>query len=264
MTKTGCCGSLIRVLLGLVNILFLLIGLAVFTAAAVLRWSSDSILNKISRSDDIHSIIDVSAINSVTVALLIIGGFIALLSLIGLVGVCFTSKFFLFVYEVIIVILFLSHAIVLIVAAFKSSDLEKEFRKALNQTVDDMNSPKIPQDELQAKCKSLRLISDIFQCCGANGPQDFSYNKTYATECCVGSYTIGCSDKTVSSVKSNGVNIIVIPNSIILGFEFLIILLVPFLIGRISSERRRYNEERIINIKPTTFSSTYGNLDYGY
>lgn len=257
MPKTGCCGSFIRVILGIVNTLFLVLGLAIFIGAAVLRWSSDSILNKITKNDDIRSIIDISALDNVSIALLVVGAFITVLSLIGLAGACCASKFFLFVYEIIIVLLFLFHAIVLIVAAFKSSDIETEFRKALNTTIADLNSPKTSKDDVTAKCKALKLISEIFECCGANGPQDFTLNTTYAIECCANrNYLFGCSDKTISTFKSNGVNLIVIPNSVILGFEFLIILLVPFLIGRISRSRAS-EEERIINVKPTNFNSTY-------
>lgn len=251
MAKTGFFGSIIRIFLGIINVIFLLLGLCVFIVSAVLRWSASSILNKITSNEEVNSIINVSAINSVSLILLILGGFITVLSLIGLWGACCSNRFFLVIYEVIIIILFIFHAILLIVAAFKSSSIETEFRKALNQTVDDLNSDTTTELNKTEKCKSLKFLSELFQCCGANSPSDFK-NSTYVTECCSGSYKHGCADKTIESFKKNGVNLIIIPNSIVLGLEFIIILLVPFLIGRISRARNSY-EENERNIKPTNY-----------
>ena len=227
----GCCGSLIRLVLGIINVIFLLIGLAVFIIAGILRWSPDSILNKLSDNQAVESIINLSALNYITIALLAIGGFIIFLSVIGLLGILCSSKFFLVIYEVVIVILFLAHGITLIVCAFKASDIEKEFRIALNNTIHDLNDPQTSEEQASAECAALKLISEIFQCCGASGPGDFK-NETYITECCVDAEKIGCADKTVNDIKDNGVNIIIIPNVVILAFELLIIIMVPFLIGK--------------------------------
>lgn len=117
---TGCFGSLIRIVLGIINTIFLLIGLAIFITAAILRWSSDSLLNKITNSEAIQSIISVSALDATTIVLLAIGGFIIALSLAGLLGVICSSRFFLVIYEIIIIILFLAHGITLLVVAFKA------------------------------------------------------------------------------------------------------------------------------------------------
>lgn len=258
MARTGFFGSIIRIFLCIINVVFLLLGLSVFIVSAVLRWSGDSILNKITSDESIKSILNVSAINSVTLVLLILGAFITILSLIGLCGTCCTNRFFLVIYEIIIIILFIFHGILLVVAAFKSSSIESEFRKALNQTVDDLNSDQTSESDKIEKCSSLKFFSELFECCAANGPNDFK-NASYITECCFKpSYTSGCADKTIKSFKENGVNLIVIPNSIVLGLEFFIILLVPFLIGRIARARRLYEEEeRIVNIKPTNYHQNY-------
>ena len=158
-SSTGCCGSLIKIILGVVNTIFLVIGLAIFITAAVLRWSSDSILNKITNSEAIQSIISVSALDATTIALLSIGAFIIILSLVGLLGVICSNRFFLVIYEIIIILLFLAHGIILIVAAFKASDIENEFRKSLNNTIDDINNPKTPNSTVVAECAALNLLS---------------------------------------------------------------------------------------------------------
>lgn len=115
MVKVGCCGGMIRVLLILINSIFFLIGLTVFIVAAILRWGSDSILSKLSGDADIQSVINLSAVDAVSIALLALGGFIICVSLLGLAGSCCANKCFLFVYEAIVVALFVSHAIVLTV-----------------------------------------------------------------------------------------------------------------------------------------------------
>ncbi|RNA00728.1 23 kDa integral membrane -like [Brachionus plicatilis] len=245
MARTGFFGSIIRIFLAIINVVFLLLGLSVFIASAVLRWSGDSILNKITSDEGVKSILNVSAINSVSLVLLILGAFITVLSLIGLCGTCCTNRFFLVVYEITIIILFIFHGILLVVAAFKSGTIESEFRKALNKTIDDLNSDQTSESDKTEKCSSLKFFSELFECCGANGPSDFK-NVTLINDCCFKDYTDGCADRTIKSFKENGVNLIVIPNSIVLGLEFFIILLVPFLIGRIARARRLYEEEERI------------------
>lgn len=147
--------------------------------------------------------------------------------------------------------------------AVKSGDVENEFRRLLNNTVNDLNSNSTSPDKVTAECHTMRLLSDIFICCGYNSPDDFVLNKTYATECCkTGTYK-GCADTIVTEIKSNGINIVVIPNFVILGFEFVIILLVPFLIGRIRRHDRRYMEdEAVINVKPTGYYNANYHRDY--
>lgn len=253
--ETGCFGSCIRIILGILNTIFLIVGLGVFISAAVLRWSSSSALKKLIDNDSTKDVIDISTIEAVTVGLLVVGGIIAFISLIGLIGVVFANRFFLVIYEIIIVLLFLTHLIIVLVLAFKSSDLEKEYRKALNKTIENINAPDTSEQVLSNDCAIMKLLSEIFECCGANGPTDFA-NKTLTSVCCIGEYQTGCGDKAVDSISNNVVPAVLVPNGVILGFEFIMILAIPFVIGRISREQaRRRDEERnnVLSIKPTTY-----------
>lgn len=119
MAKVGCCGGMIRFLLIMINSIFFLIGLTVFIVAAILRWGSNSILSKLSGDADVQSILNLSAIDAVSIALLSLGGFVIFLSLLGLAGACCANKCFLFVYEAVIVALFVTHAIILTVGKWK-------------------------------------------------------------------------------------------------------------------------------------------------
>ena len=259
-SNTGCFGSFIRVVLSLINIVFLIFGLGIFLVAALLKWTDTSLFSQMINNDEIRSIIDVSAIETVSMALLILSGFIILLSLIGLVGACCANRFFLVIYEIVLVMLFLSHGVLLIIGGLKGSEVEREFRRALNETAEKIRlSSNTSDPEFKTKCDAFKLVSQMFDCCGAHSPADFS--KSLTQMCCHEAQPIyGCSDRLVAVVKRNGLNIIIIPNSVILCFEFILILIVPFLIGRITKGRRRELEEeddRIINIKPTTYGSSY-------
>lgn len=251
--NTGCCGSFIRVVLSLINIIFLIFGIAIFLLAALIKWGDISSISRLINNEDIKSIIDMSVFNTVAVVLLIFGGFIILLSLIGLIGACCANRFFLVIYELVIIALFLAHGCILIVGGIKSSDVEKEFRKTLNQTAHSLTSSNMTETEFKTKCQGFKIISQFFSCCGAESPSDF--NKTLQQECCYGQTQVyGCSQQLISTVKTHGINVIIIPNSVILCFEFLLILIVPFLIGRITKGRRQDDdEEDRVNVKPTTY-----------
>ncbi|CAF1081366.1 unnamed protein product [Brachionus calyciflorus] len=236
----------------MVNIEFLLIGCADFIEAA-------TIVNKIETNDVLKTIINVTTINNDNLIRLILSAFIIMLCIIGLCGACCANRFFLGVYEILMVILFISHGIGFVNELsgtveneFKNSLYRIEFRQPLNEIVFDVNSNKTSEEDKIEKCSALKLISEIYECCGLNGPGDF-INATYVTECCYGSSTYGCGDETVMSFKENGVNNIIILNSIELVLEFSIIIQVPFLIGYITKSRRRYehvdHNERIDLIK---------------
>jgi hypothetical protein len=259
--NTGCFGSFIRIVLSLINIVFLLFGLSIFVCAALLKWADTSVLSRMVSNEEIRSIIDVSAIEHVSFVLLVLGAFIVVLSLVGLIGACCANRFFLVLYEIVLVLLFLSHGVLLIIGGIKSTEVEREFRHALNTTVEKIKHSRAfnhSSEEFNSMCNAFRLVSELFTCCGAGSPADF--NKTLAAQCCIQPMPIyGCSDRAVSVVKRNGINIIIIPNSVILCFEFILILVVPFLIGRITKGRRNELEEedRMINIKPTTYGGNY-------
>lgn len=134
----GVCGSFLRLILCIFNLLLLIVGGVIFVTAAIVRWNPSIIIGD--SNSTIESMLNISALNSVSVALLSIGGFLILLGLIGLIGTLCTSKSFLVLYEFVIVVIFLCHGVVLLYGAFKSNELEDEFRKELNRTMDNINS----------------------------------------------------------------------------------------------------------------------------
>lgn len=235
-------------------------GGVIFSTTAIVRWDPDLIIGH-SNDQSIESILNISALNEVSVALLSIGAFLILLGFIGLIGTMCTSRFFLVLYEILIVIIFLCHGASLLIVTFRSNDVELEFRKGLNKTIEIINSPNTTQTEFKGECDIMRAFSTVFDCCGANGPQDF-VNETYVVKCCVvKDYQefVGCADKTVETVTSKGILIFLAPNATLLGVELILIIMIPFLISRIKREKK-YRQDRNINyLRPTTeFRKSYG------
>lgn len=226
----GCFARSVRFLLVILNFVFLLLGIVVFITAAVLKWST--LFNKFINIDGIDSLIKVGSISTVSTILLVISGFAVGLSLFGICGAKYMNRFFLIIYEVLIVILFLVHGVSILVLVFSSSKIENEFRKGINSTIHDLNSNDTKPSDFKAKCDLSFAISEIFHCCGAQEPNDF-VNASLVEKCCKRKdYKVACGDKVVSSIKNNAVNLLIIPNSVILAIELFGIIMVPFLIGR--------------------------------
>ncbi len=81
--KTGIFGSFMRLGLIILNFLIFVMGGFVFSLAAILKWNRDLIVEEISSDKALESILNFSALETVSNALLAIG---ALLVLIGLIG----------------------------------------------------------------------------------------------------------------------------------------------------------------------------------
>lgn len=231
--KLGCCGNLVRTVLFIINSLFLLFGLVVFIAAAVLKWGKNT-FNKFTDIDAIDEFVKVGSIGTIAIIMMILSGAIILLSIVGILGVKYLSKFFLGVYEVIVGILFLTHLIAILVFVFGSDDLEGEYKKLLNNTVENVNNG----TDFNKYCNTMKAISNLFKCCGNNrGSIDFS-NVTLALDCCdtkdgkVLHPEEGCADKSVQSFKDNELYLVYVPSAFILGIEFISLIMVPCLWGK--------------------------------
>ena len=243
--KIGAFAQCTRFLLIIINVLFLILGLTVFICAIVLKWGGSTFSDLISNKDLNTLINGASAISGVSVFFLILGGVIILLSLLGLLGAKYMNRFFLVLYEIVIIVLFLAQAISILVLVFSSSKIEKEYTKALNETITDINTHNNDTQIITDKCKIMKSLSELFHCCGSTSPKDF-LNQTLVTEkiCCseyTGDYADGCADKSIKKIKDNVVSFLVIPSSIILGIEFFAMITVPFLVGKAGAKKDDYD-----------------------
>lgn len=233
--NSGFCGSIIRFLLITINVIFFILGAVVFTIAGILQWSDGSIFNKLSEETDGH--IDLTVLSDISITLLILGGAIILVSIIGLIGSCCANRFFLIIYEIVLILLFIAHLVIVIIVAVESPAIEKEFKKQLNETVEEVKAAQ--PSEYEAKCKDLKVIGDVFKCCGYNGISDFPIGARQF--CCDPKETNlpGCAEKVVGDIKGNAVDYLIIPNAIVLAAELIFIIAVPFLIGRLSKKKKQ-------------------------
>ena len=233
----GFCGSSIRFLLIIINVLFFLMGLIVFIIAAVLKWTT--VFNTFVNIKEIETLVKLGSIESVATVLLIVSVFAMIVSVVGMIGAKYANKFFLITYEIIVVLLFLTHGIAALVVAVGSSKLQSEFSDAMNKTIDNINSNETMPDVFDKDCNLMRNLSSVFKCCGANGPWDFT-NATFSFECCAPEdYQVGCTDKIIKDVVEYSIHMIVVPSVIILLVEIFAILMVPILICR-ASKRGSY------------------------
>ena len=94
-------------------------------------------------------------------------------------------------------------------------------------------------------------MSDIFKCCGYNDSLD--YPVLARPDCCVDVTQPGCADKVVKTFNDEAVNIIVIPNAVVLALELIFIIAVPFLIGRITKAKKKEKYTPTYGDKNVTF-----------
>jgi hypothetical protein len=235
----GFLTSILKFSLIIVNTIFLIIGLLVCIFSAILLWGND-ILGEIKDID----FIDFSSLYAVSIILLIIGVFIIALSVIGLIGACSSNRFFLVVYEIIIGILFLTHLIALIYGAVAFGEIENLYKNELNVTMAKLNDPLFLKDnpkEAATYCAAFKVLSEVFDCCGVYGDSDFKQNVTFRQVCCADKTVfnqIGCADKSWNTLKNGATNYLIIPNSVILVFEFCLIVGVPIFIKNISRRKK--------------------------
>jgi hypothetical protein len=231
----------IQFMLIIVNLVFFLMGLIVFIIAAVLKWTT--VFNKFINIQEIETLVKLGSVESVNTLLLVMGVFAMILSLMGILGAKYTNRFLLLSYEVVLVLVFLIHAISALVILGGSSKLEEEFRGAMSKTIDTLNEfynlNDTTNDVFVRECQLLRDLSTIFLCCGGNSPSDFT-NTTLVDDCCSDYFDIGCTDKVVNDVVMYSKHMIVIPSFIILTIELLAIIMVPFLLRRIKAENSGY------------------------
>lgn len=230
--KLGCCGNIVRFFLLIINALFLVFGLTVFIAAAVLKWGNGA-LNKLADIKYMDDLVKVGSVGSIAVFLMILGGTIVILSFVGILGVKFMNKFFLVLYEIIVAVLFLAHLIALLVLIFGASKIEDTYKKELTNQLNKLNN----NTEYDIGCDLFKALSNTFHCCGVNSYKDFTLN---GTVCCdideetkkIPNENVGCRDKSVELVKENAINLLIIPSAIILVVELFALSMVPCMIGK--------------------------------
>jgi hypothetical protein len=225
--QVGCCGNFTRFLLGVFSLMFLLIGIALVVLTSLIKWSN--VFSSVINTNQLNNVLNLVTLDAITIALLVLGSFTIVLSLIGLIGVIFLNKCLLIFYEIICVLLFLAHAAAFIAYFVYAPQLNTQIQKSFNQTISS-NSSDTNQIGL------LYGVSKVFSCCGSNGPSDFSgTGKNVSLYCFNTTASLGCSTAVNNFIQKYSIYGIVIPTAILLFIEFIIIVGTPILIQRVNS-----------------------------
>lgn len=227
----GYVSSTIRFVLLLINFLFLIIGIVLLITACILKWGTA--FTSLIKIDGIQELVNSSSISAVAVVLLILSVFIIIVSLFGFIGVKWMNRAFMLIYEIIVLLLFITHGVSLLVVVFGWSSLETEFKKEFTKTIADLNSNETAPVDFDNKCQLSFALSELFKCCGAEGPDDF-FNATLVTQCCKSeAYKDGCNNKVIKEIEAITSNLLVVPSVILLVIELFSIIMVPFLMGAV-------------------------------
>lgn len=229
----GACGIVSRIVLGVVNVIFLLLGIALVVTASLLKWGN---LAKLKDLQATQTVISFVAIDGVAIALICIGAFAIFLSLIGLIGLGCSNRCLLIFYEVIVIIVFLAHLAALIVLLVAYPLIEKGFKEVFNSVVTDLQGNTPGSSSYQTNCNLMYNISNIFSCCGGNGPSDLSVS--VQGSCCIKpTPTAGCTNQVFGKIKQISVYLLIIPTAVLLFVELVCAITVPFLVVSISRSK---------------------------
>lgn len=164
---------------------------------------------------------------------MILSAIIMFFSMIGIYGTNRLEKIFLVSYNIIVLVLFLVHFILLLVLLYGYPSFQDHYKEGLNETITNLNNYK----EFEVNCGLMKGFSAVFECCGSKGPMDF-VNASVAIDCCEEdpgtgrTYQDGCGKKA-SKEFSTALNCLLIPSVFILLLELIVLTMVPFLIGRV-------------------------------
>ncbi len=202
--------NLIRFILIITNIFFLMIGICSLVAGFISKHNTYSVESKLDTSE---------------IALIAMGIFISIVSLFGIIGVLYTNKCFLIIHLIIVMTMFTLHGIALIILFAEKNQIEIEYKVYLKKNV---NSLKInTTSDFNEKCKVMKALSTIFNCCGFNGTNDFTTDEI-KIQCCLAKQMIGCGQHPIDVLKNWTFHFFVIPSCVVLVIELSSILFVPF------------------------------------
>ncbi len=201
-----------------------------------------------------ENISNLASLDSVLIALLCFGFFIIIVSIIGFVAIKSLNRLSLVIYEILVLLLFLAHLGTFIALLVLTPKLEEDFKNTLNSEVDKINNNGTSSED---KYNLLYNISGIFDCCGANGPNDFQSEEAKNKSCQSTTTTKGCSIALIEFYNRYSLSYIIIPNSVILFFEILAFIFTIYFLCKAPNNdniatSRRTNNDNIATSRRTS------------
>lgn len=188
-----CTSFVAKLMLSLVNTLVLLVGLAMFiigilihTQPALSRDVLSALLKQLeSTAASTGVTIDTSKFSvadvaySFTTALIAIGLFLSVVSMLGLIGVKYSLKPVLMVYFAITLILFLAQLAVVLIAAIDRSVFDDAVKPRLKTTITEYFAGLDGNDPTSQIWNGVMIYE---QCCGVDSYEDFTGAKKWDKE----------------------------------------------------------------------------------
>jgi hypothetical protein len=228
--STGCLGTAIRIFLAALNIIFILIGLGVLVLGLILKFTTllTSYVKQLKTLGVPESAL--AYLDYVYIGLMVLGGVVLLISVIGLVAACSGIRFFLVLYDLIVLVIFLAHVAafiyVIIVAPQAQTVLKGVMSTMLTPLVSQLNSTasyNLSQSDLSGYCQPYAVLSGLLKCC------DFTSGNLTAA-CCPSSYSGGCADTFHTLMTTYVVYVVHLPNGVLVAFELAIFIAVLFVL----------------------------------
>lgn len=242
LKEAGCCGSLYRILLAVVNLTTFTIGVIFIFLGALFKWTSflDDVMNEVT---DLVSDIG-NAMDILFILFIGFGAIIVFISCLGLIGSCCGSRLFLVIYIFILSLIFLAYAILFFIGVSMMSQAEKSLKEAIDTQINKLikSFPEIPTkaanlDDIEEECKIYRIAAVYLECCDFNTSYPLLIEK-----CCPSRFDGSCPDVLVDFLK---VQVVLIPNSIALGVQLFIITAAIFLLVKIWKFNNKRKQDQV-------------------
>ncbi|XP_052060280.1 23 kDa integral membrane protein-like isoform X2 [Mytilus californianus] len=181
----GCGASIAKVILIIVNTIFLILGLGIGIAGLVFRFGTDLLGDEIKDAMKSLNVDVVGGINvydiasSLSLLLIIVGFFIFLVGGLGCCGACCQNRVLLVVYAIIVAILLIAQIVgVAMFAGFRSSfddTFKTEFKKVLTTRYNQTGNEDLTN--------SYDALFKLYKCCGVDSANDMP-SQSLPSECC--------------------------------------------------------------------------------
>jgi len=158
----SCAGGITRIIVALINTVFLLFGAAVLIIGIVFKTSWDEFKDAFEKDNDTTLGEDGETLGVVCIAF---GAVMLLIALLGLIGACCNVKWALGAYGALTLLLLIGQIVAVAVVATNFGDVKDGLKDGLKKAQKDFE-----EDLSDASSESWAKIFHDWECCGVDGP----------------------------------------------------------------------------------------------
>ncbi|XP_041372961.1 CD63 antigen-like isoform X2 [Gigantopelta aegis] len=159
-----------KILLIIINIIFMIFGIACLAGGIVLKLGFDVIKEAlVAKGSDIDFNLKYAG-ETLGIGMIAFGVFILLVSFLGCAGACCRVRCLLVVYAIIVMVILVAQIAVVVLAVIKGSEASDILDKGLKKALDGYHEDPKKKDP---KDKSFDALFSTFSCCGVDNYTDF-------------------------------------------------------------------------------------------